>query len=73
MPKLAKFAFNLGDRVYSPADDPVQGIVSGRKQTIGHENEYDVHFLNPDCSLSHIVCRETVLLEAQPASVKKKR
>lgn len=79
MSKANKFAFDLGTRVIVPGtpaavltdgfdwpNDPVQGIVSGRKQMIRGENEYDVHVLNSDLSLAYIVCTEADLINAQP-------
>lgn len=70
MPKLAKFAFNLGTRVFIPDDQPLQGVISGRKQTTGSENEYDVHYLMPDLQLAYLVCSESILIGAQPAPAK---
>lgn len=74
MSKLANFAFEHGDRVFLPVNTEdakiIQGIISGRKDMIGQESEYDVHFLNTDLSQSHVVCGEGALLAAQPKLVK---
>lgn len=73
MPRLAKFAFDLGDRVMIPDDKPLQGVVSARKQIMRNENEYDVHFLLPDLKMAHVQVPEAALIAVQPASPRRKK
>lgn len=65
---MPEFKFSLQQRVTIKTGDlgAVEGVVSGCKMMVNQENEYDVHFLQPDLSLAHIVIPESVLADGQP-------
>lgn len=66
-----EFKFTLSQRVVVPrTQGKVQGVVSARKEFVGLiENEYDVHWLNEDLTLTHDTFAESELQRAQPGFV----
>lgn len=59
------FKFALTQRVIIPGSE-IQGLIAGRLEGIGRENQYEVKSLNTDLSIVGATFTESDLVAAQP-------